>query len=95
VRQAIKQLEKCKADSARGDSFNEGRHLRSIHPLSSLADLTVPLLQNIEKQLKSDLHIVREVSSLFVYGSDACLFIGHLMKDCNYIERCQIAPMTT
>ena len=62
--QAIKQLEKYKAESAAGANFNESRHLRSIHPLSSLSDLTVPLLQNIEKQLKSDLQTVREVCYL-------------------------------
>jgi len=70
VWQAIKQLEKYKADSASGDSYNESRHLRSIHPLSSLADLTVPLLQNIEKQLKSDLQIVRQVCYLI-----DCIFL--------------------
>jgi len=59
--QAVKQLEKYETDNAGGDSSNEGRHLRSLHPLSSLADLTVPLLQNIEKQLKSDLQIVSQV----------------------------------
>jgi len=67
--QAIKKLEKYKAGSGDGAEYNEGRHLRSLHPLSSLSDLTVPLLQNIEKQLKSDLQIVREVLSdcVFLY----------------------------
>ena len=61
VSQAREHLAKYKADSAGGDNFNEGRHLRSLHPMSSLAELTIPLLQSIEKQLKSDLQIVREV----------------------------------
>jgi len=69
VWQAIGQLAKYKAADAGGDNFNEGRHLRSLHPLSSLADLTVPLLQNIEKQLKADLQIVREVYYLLT-----CIF---------------------
>ena len=67
--QAVKQLQKYKAENASGDNFSEGRHLRSIHPLSSLADLTVPLLQNIEKQLKSDLQIVSQVCCLCSFDS--------------------------
>jgi len=59
--QAIKQLEKYEAGNSDGDNYNEARYLRSLHPVSSLADLTVPLLQNIEKQLKSDLQIVSQV----------------------------------
>ena len=70
VWQALDQLAKYKASSAGGDSLNEGRYLRSLHPMSSLAELTVPLLQNIEKQLKSDLQIVREVHCLHLYSVD-------------------------
>ena len=66
VSQALEQMAKYKADSAGGDNFNEGRYLRTLHPMSSLAELTIPLLQNIEKQLKTDLQIVREVCYLFI-----------------------------
>lgn len=72
VSQAFEQMAKYKADSAGGDNFKEGRHLRTLHPMSSLAELTIPLLQNIEKQLKTDLQIVREVCYLFSY-----LFVFH------------------
>jgi len=77
VRQAIKQLEKYEAAGARGDSFNEGRYLRSLHPLSSLDDLTVPLLHNIEKQLKSDLQTVRQVRSLVLIESSHFQLVVH------------------
>jgi len=70
VIQAIEQLSKYKVGSASGGNVDEDRYLRSLHPLSSLADLTLPLLQNIEKQLKTDLQIVREV----------CYFFGHLFR---------------
>jgi len=63
--QALEQLAKYNVQNAAGDSFNEGRHLRSLHPLTNLAELTVPLLQNIEKQLKSDLQIVTQVCYRF------------------------------
>jgi len=55
--------------SAAGDNFSDSRHLRSLHPLSSLNDLTIPLLQSIEKQLKSDLQIVREVCCMLALQS--------------------------
>jgi len=77
VLQAIDQLSKYKAADAGGDNFHEGRYLRSLHPLSSLADLTVPLLQNIEKQLKADLQIVREVCKLLA---------GHLLSSIDVFD---------
>ena len=73
VWQAMDQLSRYKVTEAGGDNFNEGRYLRSLHPLSSLADLTVPLLQNIEKQLNADLQIVREVCVLCTMSLEATL----------------------
>jgi len=43
------------------EKSSNSEYLRSLHPLSSLRELSVPLLQNIESQLKDDLQRIRTI----------------------------------
>jgi hypothetical protein len=54
---AAEQLSRFNGDDS--CNFSESRYLRSLHPLSSLDELSVPLLQHIETQLKADLQRVK------------------------------------
>ena len=55
-------MAKYKAEDSSG--YGEGRYLRCLHRLSNLNDLSVPLLQQIEAQLKNDLQHIKNVSGL-------------------------------